>query len=215
MRERLVPPGYVDRLFRLDDQVALVTGGASGLGAAIAAGLGQAGARVVLADLDLAGAREYAAILTDLAHPPVALEVDVARRDSVDALVGQVVRRLGRIDVLVQSAGTTARYPAEDFPDEVWDRIVAVNLKGSFLVAQAVGRQMLRQGAGSIINITPPSARPSPTPTLRHTSSRRVAWPSSRGAWRSSGSTGESGSTRSPRRSSTPPSRARPRPGRA
>lgn len=153
MRERLVPVGFADRLFRLDDRVAVVTGGARGLGAAIAAGLGQVGARVVIADLDGTGAREYAGILTDLAHPPVAIEVDVTRRESVEALVARVVERLGRIDILVQSAGTTARSPAEDFPEEVWDRIVAVNLKGSFLTAQAVGRQMLRQGAGSIVNI--------------------------------------------------------------
>jgi NAD(P)-dependent dehydrogenase (short-subunit alcohol dehydrogenase family) len=151
--ERLVPVGFVDRLFRLDGQVALVTGGASGLGAAIAAGLGQAGARVVVADVDLDGARAYSALLTDLAEPPLALPVDVTRRDSVEALAASVVERLGRIDVLVQSAGTAARYPAEAFPEEVWDRIVAVNLKGSFLVAQAVGRHMLRQRAGAIVNI--------------------------------------------------------------
>jgi len=153
MRERLVPVGFVERLFRLDDRVAVVTGGASGLGAAIAAGLGQAGAQVVIADLDGAGAREYAGILTDLVRPPVGLEVDVTRPDSVEALTRAVVERFGRIDVLVQSAGTSARHPAEDFPEEVWDRIVAVNLKGSFLTAQAVGRRMLRQGAGSIVNL--------------------------------------------------------------
>ena len=153
MPERLVPVGFVDRLFRLDGQVALVTGGASGLGAAIAAGLGQAGAQVVIADVDLPGAQAYAALLTDLTALPVALPVDVTRRDSVETLTAAVVERFGRIDVLVQSAGTAARHPAETFPEEAWDRVVAVNLKGSFLVAQAVGRQMLRQRAGAIVNI--------------------------------------------------------------
>jgi NAD(P)-dependent dehydrogenase (short-subunit alcohol dehydrogenase family) len=153
VRERLVPPGYVERLFRLDGQVAVVTGGASGLGAAIADGLGQAGAQVVIADIDVAGAREYAACLTGHARPPVVMHVDVTRRDSVEALAAGVVGRCGRIDVLVQSAGTTQRAPAEDFPEETWDRIVAVNLKGSFLTAQAVGRRMLAQGAGSIVNL--------------------------------------------------------------
>ena len=151
--ERPVPVGYVDRLFRLDGQVALVTGGASGLGAAIAAGLGQAGARVVIADLDLQAAQAYAAVLTELAEPPVALPVDVTRRESVDTLVATVVERFGRIDVLVQSAGTAARHPAESFPEEAWDRVVAVNLKGSFLVAQAVGRRMLERRSGAIVNI--------------------------------------------------------------
>ena len=151
--ERLVPVGFVDRLFRLDGQVALVTGGASGLGAAIVAGLGQAGARVVIGDLDLPAAQAYASVLTELAEPPVALPVDVTRRESVEALVADVVERFGRIDVLVQSAGTAARHPAETFPEEAWDRVVAVNLKGAFLVAQAVGRHMLRQRAGAIVNI--------------------------------------------------------------
>ena len=83
----------------------------------------------------------------------MALPVDVTRRESVDTLVATVVERFGRIDILVQSAGTAARHPAESFPEEAWDRVVAVNLKGTFLVAQAVGRHMLRQRAGAIVNI--------------------------------------------------------------
>ena len=75
-----MPVGFVDRLFRLDGQVALVTGGASGLGAAIVAGLGQAGARVVIADLDLPAAQAYASVLTELAEPPVTLPRRFPRR---------------------------------------------------------------------------------------------------------------------------------------
>jgi NAD(P)-dependent dehydrogenase (short-subunit alcohol dehydrogenase family) len=206
--ERLVPVGFVDRLFRLDGQVALVTGGASGLGAAIAAGLGQAGARVVIADLDLAGAEAYAALLTDLAERPVALPVDVTRRDSVETLVAAVVERFGRIDVLVQSAGTAARHPAETFPEEAWDRVVAVNLKGAFLVAQAVGREMLRQRAGAIVNIASIGASIAYPHTTAYLQSKGGVAQLTR-SLALEGSTGASGSTRSRRRSSTRRSSAR------
>lgn len=148
-----VPAGFVADLFRLDGRVAVVTGGASGLGEAIAHGLGQAGAQVVIADVNLEAANAVAASVADRPNPPVAVEVDVTSRASVERLVEDVVGRFGRIDVLVNSAGTAFRSPAEDFPEEAWDRVVTLNLKGSFLACQAVGRQMLAQGRGSIVNL--------------------------------------------------------------
>ena len=154
MPEPNVPDRYLDDLFRLDGRVAVVTGGASGLGEAMAHGLAQAGATVALADMngpaasalaDSVGARPY-----DL-HP---YTVDVTDRASVEELVAAVARDHGSVDILVNSAGTAGRYPAEDFPEEEWDRIIGVNLKGSFLCCQAAGRQMIAQErGGSIINV--------------------------------------------------------------
>jgi NAD(P)-dependent dehydrogenase (short-subunit alcohol dehydrogenase family) len=152
-RERQVPPGYVDDLFRMDGIVATVTGGGSGLGEAIATGYAQAGARVAVADVNLVGAEELAALVTDVAQPLVPLRVDVSSRASVDDLVAEVMGRFGRIDVLVNAAGVATRGPADTFPEEEWDRMIAVNLKGSFLMAQACGRVMLAQASGSIINL--------------------------------------------------------------
>lgn len=152
-REREVPAGYVDALFRLDGLVGIVTGGAGGLGEAIATGLAEAGAQVVIGDLDQAGADEVAGLVTEVPHPLVPVLLDVTSRSSIDSVAADVVDRFGRIDILVNAAGVSSRYPAEDFPEAAWDRIIAVNLKGSFLMAQACGRIMLERRSGSIINL--------------------------------------------------------------
>ena len=152
-REPNVIEGYVDRLFRLDEKIALVIGGGSGLGEAIARGFAQAGAVVVIADIKQDDASEVADDLSHHGHIAEAVHLDVTHRGEIEATVLDLVTRLGKIDILVNSAGTAARYPAEDFPEEVWDRIITLNLKGSFLSCQAVGRQMLAQGSGSIINL--------------------------------------------------------------
>jgi NAD(P)-dependent dehydrogenase (short-subunit alcohol dehydrogenase family) len=148
-----VPEGYVAELFDLTDRVCLVTGAGSGLGEAIATGFAEAGARVIAADIRPETVEELSSLVGETPHRILPATVDVTSRSSVDELVAMVVDRFGSIDVLCNSAGTAARYPAEDYPEDVYDRIILLNLKGSFLVAQAVGRQMLGQGRGSIINI--------------------------------------------------------------
>jgi NAD(P)-dependent dehydrogenase (short-subunit alcohol dehydrogenase family) len=154
MRELPVPDHYLDDLFRLDELVAIVTGGASGLGEAMAHGLAQAGATVAIADFNEASAEEVAASVVDRPYDFHPYLVDVTKKSDVDRLVAAVASDLGSVDILVNSAGTAGRFPAEEFPEEEWDRIVGVNLKGSFLCCQAAGRQMIAQGrGGAIINI--------------------------------------------------------------
>ena len=148
-----VPAGFVDRLFRLDGRVACVTGAANGIGAAIAKGLAQAGARVVVADLDDDGATRTVATIEQQGGQAMAVHCDVVRRSSVDDLARTLVDELGRVDVLVNSAGTAFRCPAEDFPEERLDAILALNIKGTYLPCQAIGRHMLAQGSGSIVNL--------------------------------------------------------------
>lgn len=149
-----VPERFVDDLFRLDDRVAIVTGGASGLGEAMAHGLAQAGATVVIADKNIEAAREVAESVADRSYTLHPQQVDVTTKADVTEMVERVVDAHGGVDILVNSAGTAGRYPAEDFPEEEYDRIITLNLKGSFLCAQAVGRQMISQGrGGAIINI--------------------------------------------------------------
>ena len=152
-RTREVPAGYVDGLFSLDDRVCVVAGAGSGLGEAIATGYAEGGARVVAADIRVDTVVQLAEMVTETRHPLVARALDVTSKASVDEFVASVVAEFGRIDVLCTSAGTAARFPAEDYPEDVYDRIIGLNLKGSFLMAQAVGRVMLGQGSGSIINI--------------------------------------------------------------
>jgi NAD(P)-dependent dehydrogenase (short-subunit alcohol dehydrogenase family) len=149
-----VATDFGETLFRLDGRVAVVTGGASGLGEAMAHGLAQAGATVVIADVD---ARALSDVAGSVADRPYSLDtrvLDVTAKDDVDRVVADVVRQHGSIDILVNSAGISRRHPAEDFPEEVWDRVIAVNLKGSFLCCQAVGRAMIAQATGgAIINV--------------------------------------------------------------
>lgn len=134
-------------LFDLSDRVALVTGAASGLGHAIAGGLVAAGAVVHLADVDPVVQQDERAGVVGRHH------MDVTRHEDVGRVVGDVIAGEGRIDVLVNSAGIAERHAAEDFPESAWDRIIAVNLKGSFVTCQAVGRHMLAAGRGAIINM--------------------------------------------------------------
>jgi NAD(P)-dependent dehydrogenase (short-subunit alcohol dehydrogenase family) len=151
--EPIIPAGFVDELFSLEGRVAAVTGGGSGLGAAIAAGFAQAGAAVAVLDIsEEAAAATVEAIGADggTAAPIV---VDVTSKGAVDAAADHVVELLGSADVLVNSAGTAFRSPAEDFPEEEFDRVVGLNLKGTYLPCQAFGRKMLAAGKGSIINL--------------------------------------------------------------
>lgn len=148
-----VEDDYVDGLFDLRSRVAVVIGGASGLGEAIAHGFALAGATTVVADIQLA---EAEAVVASVSHRNVdmsAREVDVTSSASTQALADEVIGSHGRVDILVNSAGTSARHPAEEFPEDVWDRIIAINLKGTFLSCQAFGNHMLRERRGSIINL--------------------------------------------------------------
>jgi NAD(P)-dependent dehydrogenase (short-subunit alcohol dehydrogenase family) len=154
MHEPNVPDRFLDDLFRLDGLVALVTGGASGLGEAMAHGLAQAGATVAIADVNEEAARATAASVEGRGYALHPYAADITSKAAVDELVAAVVRDHGSVDVLVNSAGTAGRFPAEDFPEEEWDRIIRVNLKGSFLCAQAAGRAMIARGrGGSIVNV--------------------------------------------------------------
>jgi NAD(P)-dependent dehydrogenase (short-subunit alcohol dehydrogenase family) len=151
--EPIIPSGFVSSLFSLDGRVAAVTGGGSGLGAAIAAGFAQAGAAVAVLDVNDEGAAGTVAAIEEDGGRAVAMPVDVTAKSAVDAVADRVVEELGRVDVLVNSAGTAFRSPAEDFPEEEFDRVVGLNLKGTYLPCQAFGRKMLAAGKGSIVNI--------------------------------------------------------------
>lgn len=136
-----------NQLFDLTGRVALITGAASGLGAAMASGLAGIGATVHLADVDPAVMEGDLGFVAERHH------LDVTDARAVQDVIDDVAMREGHLDVLVNSAGIAERHAAEEFPEDAWDRIIAVNLKGSFLTCQAAGRHMLAAGRGSIINI--------------------------------------------------------------
>jgi len=139
-------------LFDLTGQVALVTGGVGGLGRPIAAGLAAAGATVAVADLKLDQADAVLAEIAATGQQGLALALDVTQAASVQAAVDRLLADFGRIDILVNCHGLTKRVASVDFLEADWDRIIDVNLKGAFLCCQRVGRVMLQQGRGSIIN---------------------------------------------------------------
>src|SRR5581483_11991650 len=131
--ELSVPGGYARRLFDLAGRVAVVTGGGSGLGRAIATGFGQVGVKVVVADVNREGADETAATILGQGGSALAITLDVTRRDQVAEAAEAVRRDFGRVDILVNSAGSAHRAPAEEFPEERFDFIIALNLKGTYL----------------------------------------------------------------------------------
>jgi NAD(P)-dependent dehydrogenase (short-subunit alcohol dehydrogenase family) len=153
MTDSQTPSAYPFTLFDLRDQVALVTGGTGGLGRPIAAGLAAAGATVIVADIVLDHAAEAVAEIESYGSRGLALPMDVTQAGSVQAVADRLIEEFGRIDILVNSHGLTKRIASAEFPEEEWDRIIAVNLKGVFLCCQIVGRVMIRQQRGSIINL--------------------------------------------------------------
>jgi NAD(P)-dependent dehydrogenase (short-subunit alcohol dehydrogenase family) len=149
----ILPSGFVQGLFDLQGRVAAIAGGGSGLGAAIGAGFAQAGATSVILDVSEEAATATAAAIEAEGGRAASIQLDVTDKVAVDAAADRIVDEHGRVDVLVNSAGTAFRSPAEDFPEEEFDRVVGLNLKGTYLGCQAFGRKMLAAGKGSIINL--------------------------------------------------------------
>ncbi|GAF50341.1 NAD(P)-dependent dehydrogenase (short-subunit alcohol dehydrogenase family) [Rhodococcus wratislaviensis] len=145
----------VDLNFGLDGKVAVITGGASGIGAAIASAFAAKGAETALLDLSESAATTTACGLRGNSR---GFGVDVSDPASVEQAVDAVVDIYGRIDILVNSAGIVMLAPAEDLTADAWDRTMNVNLKGTFLMCQAVGRHMLDAGKGTIINLASQAA---------------------------------------------------------
>jgi NAD(P)-dependent dehydrogenase (short-subunit alcohol dehydrogenase family) len=144
---------YLEKL-RLNDRVAVVTGGGQGIGAACARALGEAGATVIVADMAADRAEKAAAELQELgikAHP---VTLDVTKSKAVDAVADKVMKDHGRVDILVNNAGVAkSDVRAEDTSDEHWRFHMDVNVDGVFWCCRAFGRHMLSQGSGSIVNI--------------------------------------------------------------
>lgn len=145
----------VDLDFNLHDRTAVVTGGASGIGAAIGSAFVSKGARVAVVDLNQTAAQTTA---DTLGHGSRGFACDVSDPGSVTATTDAVVDAFGGIDILVNSAGIVSLAPAEELSLDAWDKTIDVNLKGTFLMCQAVGRHMLKAGRGVIVNMASQAA---------------------------------------------------------
>ena len=135
---------------RLKDKVALVTGAASGIGRATAVLFGQEGAKVMCADLDGDGAERVARQIADSGGEAASVHADVSVAADVEGMVRATVERWGRLDVLVNNAGEEFGLPVTEVPEEQWDRLIDVNLKGVFLGCKYGIPEMAKRGGGSI-----------------------------------------------------------------
>ncbi len=144
---------YLHKMFNLDGQTAVVTGGAGVLCGAFCQGLMQAGAHVVVADLTEEMCQSRVEELKQLGTKTSYCTVDVTSRESIERLLAAALEQTGRADILINGAGVNAGTSYLDATDEAWDRIMTINLRGIFQSCQIFGRQMIAAGGGAIVNI--------------------------------------------------------------
>jgi NAD(P)-dependent dehydrogenase (short-subunit alcohol dehydrogenase family) len=140
--------------FTLNGQIALVTGAARGLGRAISLALAQAGAEVALGLRDIKADSGLAAEISKLGRRVLPLQMDMSQIGQIFSAVDEAERKFGRIDILVNNAGIAPENLAESVTEKDFDETLAINLKGTFFASQAVGRVMMRQKSGKIINMS-------------------------------------------------------------
>jgi 2-deoxy-D-gluconate 3-dehydrogenase len=139
--------------FRLDGKVALVTGAASGLGQAMAIALAEAGADVACHGRSDGSTDETCRSIALVGRRCISVSGDMADRDAPAKVVHDVIGEFGRIDILINNAGTIRRAPAVDYSEEDWSAVLEVNLSSVFRLSQAAGRKMIERGSGKIVNI--------------------------------------------------------------
>jgi NAD(P)-dependent dehydrogenase (short-subunit alcohol dehydrogenase family) len=144
----------IGQLFDLTGKVAIVTGGAMGIGQGIALRLGEAGAAVVIADINLAAAEDTASQIRAAGGKATAMRADAASVADATRIVQQAVRDFGRLDILVNNAGIYPMVGALEVTEALWDKVLDINLKGLFFYTQAAAQEMVKEGhVGKIINI--------------------------------------------------------------
>ncbi|NKL59477.1 SDR family NAD(P)-dependent oxidoreductase [Rhizobium leguminosarum] len=144
---------YLDK-FKLTGKIAVVTGAARGIGFAAVEALAEAGAAVVLTDMNPTLLKEARAILATKGYTVDSAVLDVTDVKAVQCVHDEIVARHGRVDILVNNAGIAiSNHPAETMADEVWNKVIDVNLNGVFWCCRAFGKSMLERGTGSIVNV--------------------------------------------------------------
>ncbi|MCK9363162.1 MAG: glucose 1-dehydrogenase [Syntrophales bacterium] len=141
-------------LFRLDGRVALVTGGAQGLGKDIALTLAQSGASLIVADLTMA--EETVKQAEAIGARCIAIKADISKESDVEKMTRQAIGEYGKVDVLVNNAGISQLnyVPTENAALDEWDKVIAVNLRGTYLCCKHIGKEMIKSGGGNIVNIS-------------------------------------------------------------
>ena len=148
----------ISELFSIKGQAAFVTGGGRGIGKVFCQTLAEAEADVAVVDIDLETAQQTAKELEEMGRESLALKADVTISDEVDRAVEKAVERFGKIDILVNNAGICIHENAENMTDEQWNSVIDVNLNGVFYCSRTVGKVMIEQGGGKIVNVASMSA---------------------------------------------------------
>lgn len=144
----------LEQLFNLKNKVGIITGASSGIGSAFSQLLGDAGMKIAVVNRAKETGEEFAANLREKGVEAKAFSCDVSKKEQVEAMVNSVEATLGPIDVLVNAAGINIRKKAVEFESQEWDQILDINLKGTFLTCQAVGKKMLERRSGRIVNVS-------------------------------------------------------------
>ena len=145
---------HVKELFDLKDEVAIVTGGSMGLGRQMAFGLAEAGTNVVICARKLERCEATAREIETLGVKTLPIKCDTTNIEDIQNLAERTLREFGKIDILVNNAGATWGAPAEEIKIENWIRVTNVNLIGTFMVSQLIGKEMIKRRKGNIINVT-------------------------------------------------------------
>lgn len=144
---------WYNNLMDLKNKVAIITGARRGMGKAHALALAQAGAKVVVSDIALADCKKVVEEIEKKKGEAIAVQCDVSKKAEVDQMVETAIKKWGRVDVLINNAGICQFKPFLELTEEDWDRTININLKGYFLCAQAVAKEMVKQKSGVIVNV--------------------------------------------------------------
>ncbi len=176
-----VAGGMVNKMNSLLDftnKTAIISGGSRGLGEQMATTLGEAGANIVICSRNIEQCTKTATKLQNKGVNVLALPCDVSKKEEIDRVISKTIAKFGTIDILINNSGTSWMAPFLDYPEDKWDKVLEVNLKGSFLFSQAVAKQMVEQKQGKIINVSSVTAFNGTPPQLLDA----IAYNTSKGA---------------------------------
>lgn len=159
-------------IFSVKNTVTIVTGASRGIGRSVALGFAKAGSHVVICSRTTTELEELKTEIEKLGGNALIVPCDVSKPEDIDHVVNETLKEFGRIDTLINNAGITKKHEAENFPLEDWEQIININLTGVFLFAQKVGKVMLEQKSGSIVNISSIGSQQALTKSVAYTATK-------------------------------------------